>query len=172
MRMDDALTGPRSSRRTRSNSHPLVESMEEPMSKENIFNPPVLRSEDDLALWPTKKGDKAALSGYATIDGQTLLVRAFINDTDKEGNKLAHPYLSLTTNTAADGEPAKWKNVAYGNAVNNRNDGKDVYFDQIIFNVAGSEKTFPAYAGRGMTDDLHSELGFTSPRIPRPAKEN
>lgn len=142
------------------------------MSNENISDPPVLRSEDDLALWPTRKGDKAALSGYATIDGHTLLVRAFIYDTDKEGNKLAQPYLSLTTNTAADGEPAKWKNVAYGNAVNSRNDGKDVFFDQIIFHVAGSEETFPAYAGRGMTDELHRELGFTTPHIQSPAKED
>jgi hypothetical protein len=142
------------------------------MSKRKTSKPPVLRSDDDLALWPTRKGDKAALFGYATIDGHTLLVRAFINDTDKEGNKLAQPYLSLTTNTAADGKPAKWKNVAYGNAVNGCDDGKDVYFDQIIFHVAGSEETFPAYAGRGMTDDLHRELGFTSPQIPRPAKED
>lgn len=141
------------------------------MTNENTPNPPALRHKDELALWPTKEGDKAALSGYATIAGQKLQVRAFINDTDKEGNKLEHPYVSLTTNTAAQGEPAKWKNVAYGNAMNVRKDGKDVFFDQIIFNVAGSEKTFNAYAGRGMTDELHSQLGFTSPQIPRPAKE-
>lgn len=141
------------------------------MSNENTPNPPVLRYKNDLALWPTKDGDKAALSGYATIDGQKLQVRAFINDTDKEGNKLAHPYLSLTTNGASAGEPAQWRNVAYGNAMNTRSDGKDVYFDQVIFNVAGSEKTFNAYAGQGMTDDLHQQLGFTSPQIQRPAKE-
>jgi hypothetical protein len=141
------------------------------MSNENTPNPPVLRNKAELALWPTKDGDKAILSGYATMDGQKIQVRAFLNDSDKEGNKLAHPYLSLTTNTAAEGQPAQWKNVAYGNAVNKRSDGKDVYFDQVIFNVAGSEKTFNAYAGRGMNDDLHKQLGFTSPLVQRPAKE-
>lgn len=141
------------------------------MSNETISNPPVLRNKDDFALWPTKEGDKAILFGYAKIDDQKLQVRAFINDSDKDGNKLAHPYLSLTTNTAAEGQPPQWKNVAFGNAVNKRSDGKEVYFDQIIFNVSGSDKTFNAYAGRGITDDLHTQLGFTSPQIQRPAKE-
>lgn len=140
------------------------------MSNENTPNPPALRFKDEVALWPTKEGDKAALSGYITLDGQKLQVRGFINDTDKEGNKLKSPYLALTHNGAAEGEPAQWKNIAYGNAVNSRRDGKEVFFDQVIFNVAGSEKTFSAYAGRGMTDDLHGQLGFTSPQVQRPEK--
>lgn len=134
-------------------------------------NPPALRFKDDLALWPTKPGDKAILSGFVPIDGQKTQVRAFLNDTDKEGNKLAHPYLSLTSNTAADGQPAQWKTVAFGNAVNSRKDDKPVYFDQIIFNVAGTDKSFNAYTGRGITEDLHKQLGFTSPQVERPAKE-
>lgn len=141
------------------------------MSTENTPNPPALRFKNELLLWPTKEGDKAALSGFVTIEGQKLQVRGFINDTDKEGNKLEHAYVSLTTNTAAQGESPAWKNVAFGNAVNSRKDGKEVYFDQIIFNVAGSDKTFNAYAGRGMTEDLHGRLGFTSPQVQRPAKE-
>ena len=142
------------------------------MSTEKTPNPPALRFKDELLLWPTKDGDKAALSGFATVDGQKLQVRGFINDTDKEGNKLEHPYVSLTTNTADQGDTPAWKNVAFGNAVNSRKDGKEVYFDQIIFNVAGSEKTFNAYAGRGMTDELHGRLGFTAPQVQRPAKDN
>ncbi len=134
-------------------------------------NPPVLRFKNEVALWPTKEGDKALLSGHITLDGQKLQVRAFRNDTDREGNTLAHPYLSLTTNTAAKGEPAQWKAVAYGNAMNSRSDGKPVYFDQIIFNVAGSDKSFSAYAGKGCTNEIHQQLGFTSPQAPRPEKD-
>lgn len=132
---------------------------------------PALRYKDEVALWPTKEGDKAALSGHVTVDGQKVRVRGFINDTDKEGNTLAHPYLSLTTNPAAEGQPAAWKTLAYGNAVNSRKDGKDVYFDQVIFNVAGTDKTFSAYVGKGCTEALHKQFGFTSAQIQRPSKE-
>lgn len=151
------------------------------MSNENTPNPPVLKNshkqpdgsyKDEVALWPTKEGDKALLSGFVTIDGQKTQVRAFINDTDKDGNKLKSPYLSLTTNTAGEGQPPQWKNVAFGNAMNQRSDGKPVYFDQVIFNVAGSDKSFNAYAGKGCTEDFHAKLGFTSPQVARPAKED
>jgi hypothetical protein len=134
-------------------------------------NLPVLRNKDDVALWPTKAGDKALLSGHITLDGQKIQVRAFRNDTDRDGNTLAHPYLSLTTNAAPQGEPPQWKAVAYGNAVNTRKDDKPVYFDQIIFNVAGSDKTFSAYAGKGCTDEFHQQLGFTSAQVQRPEKQ-
>lgn len=135
-------------------------------------NPPWLRNGNELALWPTKAGDRAALSGHVTLDGERIQVRAFINDTDKEGAKLDHPYLSLSRSTAGTGEDAKWKTFAYGNAMNKRSDGKPVYFDQVIFNVAGdSDKTFSAYVGRGCTDEFHQQLGFTSPQIERPARE-
>lgn len=141
------------------------------MSEEKKSNPPpVLRKKDDVALWPTKDGDKAFLSGYVTLDGEKVYVRAFLNDTDKEGNQLAHPYLSLTTNTAAKGEPPVWKTVAYGNAMNSRKDDKEVYFDQMIFNVAGSGDTFGAFVGKGCTEELHRQLGFTSPQIARPVR--
>lgn len=132
---------------------------------------PALRYKDDVALWPAKDGDKALLTGHVTINNEKVRVRVFLNDHDKEGNVLAHPYLSATTNTAADGAPPVWKTVAYGNAVNNRKDGKDVYFDQVIFNLAGEEKTFNAYVGKGCSEELHKLLGFTSPQIQRPAKE-
>lgn len=134
-------------------------------------NPPVLRFKNEVALWPTKEGDKALLSGHITLDDKKIQVRAFRNDTDRDGNTLAHPYLSLTTNTAAKGEAAQWKAVAYGNAMNSRSDGKPVYFDQVIFNVAGSDKSFSAYAGKGCTSEIHQQLGFTSAQQQRPEKD-
>lgn len=145
--------------------------MSDEHKQEKTPNPPVLRNKDDVALWPTKEGDKAILSGHVTLDGQKIQVRAFVNDVDKEGNKLAHPYVSLTTNTAPAGQPPQWKAIAFGNAMNSRKDGKPVYFDQVIFNVAGSDKSFNAYTGKGCTEELHKQLGFTSPRIERPARE-
>lgn len=133
---------------------------------------PALRYKDEVALWPTKKDDKALLTGHVTVNGEKSYVRVFLNTEDKEGNALSHPYLSVTTNTAAKDAPAAWKTLAYGNAVNSRKDGKEVYFDQVIFNLAGDDKkTFNAYVGKGCSEELHRQLGFTSPQIQRPAKE-
>lgn len=145
------------------------------MSNENTpaadSNRPALRNKDDVALWPAKDGAKHHLSGHITLDGNKVNVIGFINDTDREGNALKQPYVSLSRNTAGEGQPPKWETVATGNAMNHRSDDKPVYFDEMIFNVKGQDKkTFTAFVGKGCPAEFQQQLGFTSPAVERPAK--
>jgi len=139
-------------------------------STEKTKSPPWLRS-DNLALWPTKEGDKAVLSGHVTLDDKKIFVRGFINETDAEGKPLKAPYLSLTHNTAAKDADPKWETLARGNAMNHRKDEKPVYFDEVIFNVAGNDKTFKAFVSRDCPAEFQTKLGFAEAVQPRPAKE-
>lgn len=135
-------------------------------------NRPALRNKDDVALWPAKDGAKHHLSGHITLDGQKTNVIGFINDTDRDGNALKQPYVALSRNTAGEGQPPKWDTVATGNAMNHRSDGKEIYFDEMIFNVKGEDKkTFTAFVGSGCAPEFQQQLGFTSPVVARPAKE-
>ena len=139
---------------------------------ESAKNLPVLRNKNDVALWPAKDGAKHHMAGHITLDGQKTNVIGFINDTDRDGNPLKQPYVALSRNTAAEGETAKWETVATGNAMNHRSDDKSVYFDEMIFNLKGDDKkTFTAFVGRGCPADFQQQLGFASPVVARPDKD-
>lgn len=134
-------------------------------------NPPFLRNGDDLALWPAKDDSKALLSGHITLGGEKRHVFAFLNDTDRDGTPLDHPYLSFSSNVAPKGEAAQWKTIAYGNAINSRKDDKPVYYDQLVINAAGDrETTCTAFVARGCPPEFQAKLGFAQAVIPRPEK--
>lgn len=137
---------------------------------------------ETAALWASSNPEsKAVMTGYIDLGiGQTHIpVFAFVNDRkDKEGEP-GGKFISLSSPTTnhTTGE-ITYVRVAMGNLVNTRADGEAVFYDTVIFNAIDKEgkplADTPPISVR-VTDacdtTLHSKLGFTHARLPRPPKE-
>jgi hypothetical protein len=114
------------------------------------------------------KGDY--LQGYVVVNGQKRDVIAHINDckADSEVSKVKSGFLKLSQREG-NGNNISWHEVGYGHAMDNRKDGKQVFFDTVLFNVDG--ETLNARITKHVTSEMHAKLGFTSLRIERPKTE-
>lgn len=108
-----------------------------------------------ILLFAVKGDSKVMLSGQAFGEH----VAGFIN-AKKDGGRVF-----ATLSKTVDG---KHETVGHGNAINAYKDGSPCYFDTVAFNVGG--KTAYARVTNAMDETMHQALGFTSPRVPRPAK--
>lgn len=125
----------------------------------------------------TNPSTKHAFSGMIKIaeDQDRVFAYGFIHDRkDNSGRKV----ISLTAymTDQASGEQG-YKQIATGSVVNHRNDGKDVYYDTVLFNrVDGNGNNLggdpiAVFVTDSCPSELHSSLGFADRRIPRPPKD-
>jgi hypothetical protein len=134
---------------------------------------------ETAVFWRTSNpGSKAVMTGHIDLGlgHGRIPVFAFVNErTDGGTGKFIT--LSAHGTDQVTGEIG-YKQVAIGNVVNSRADGKEVFFDTVLFNpLDDSGKNIPGaqpvsvYVTGACTDDLHSKLGFTEPRVARPKKQ-
>jgi hypothetical protein len=135
-----------------------------------------VRNEDgtftqNVLLW--KSENEKGLSGrIVTPDGVTHQVKAdIISRKDGKSNFLA---IKVKSPQEGEGKPP-YIDWGYANAVNSRKDSKEVYFDEVIFNL----QKLKQYAGLilkarvtdKVSDQLHKDLGFIEKRQTRPKFE-
>ena len=115
------------------------------------------------------KGKGDYLQGFIKIDGEKHQVLAHLNERkpDEESGEIKPNFIKLSK-AVGQGDDAKWQDLGFGNAVNKRNDGKPVYFDDVLFNVDG--KVIGARITKHVDEEMHSKLGFTHERVARPEK--
>lgn len=123
---------------------------------------------DTTVLLFEGKGD--FLQGYVVAKGQKRDVIAHMNERkpDPETGEIKPGFLKLSERVGK-GDDQTWREVGYGNAMNSRKDGKQVFFDTVLFNVGG--ETLNARVTKHVTPEMHEKLGFTSPREERPKSD-
>lgn len=77
--------------------------------------------------------------------------------------------MSARTIDQGSGEPS-YKQVATGNAMNQRSDDQEVYFDTILFNTEDG-KVVQARVTKTMSAEMHKAIGFANEIVARPAKD-
>ncbi len=114
------------------------------------------------------KGD--FLQGHVVVKGQKKDVIAHMNErkANLETGEVKPSFLKLSERVGK-GEDQTWREVGYGNAMNTRKDGKQVFYDTVIFNVDG--EILNARITKHVTAEMHAKLGFTSPRQERPKSD-
>eukprot|EP00887_Chlorella_sp_A99_P003782 scaffold31.g3782.t1 len=114
------------------------------------------------------KGD--FLQGHVMVNGQKKDVIAHMNErkANPETGEVKPSFLKLSERVGK-GEDQTWREVGYGNAMNTRKDGKQVFYDTVLLNVNG--ETLNARITKHVTPEMHAKLGFTSPRQERPKTE-
>ncbi len=136
----------------------------------------VVRNDDgsftqNVLLWkdPNEKG----LSGkIITPDGVTHQVKAdIVARNDGKSN-----FLAIKVKSPQGDGNTPYVDWGYANAVNSRKDNKEVYFDEIIFNLQKLKQydnlILKARVGEKVSDELHKELGFNDKKQTRPKFEN
>ncbi|WP_188867947.1 LPD7 domain-containing protein [Pseudomonas asuensis] len=110
------------------------------------------------------KGQGDYLQGFVKIGDQKHHVIAHINErkVDTTTGELKPNFLKLSERVG-DGQ---WKEIGFGNAVNKRNDNKQVHFDEMLFNVGG--QTLNARITKHVDEEMHRKLGFVEERLERP----
>jgi hypothetical protein len=129
---------------------------------------PVIRGvkggQQRLSLWlETAEGKKNQLNGK--LDDKQIFgfIKARKDDASKK-------FITLSARNAEGG----YDQVAIGNPVNSRGDDEPVYFDSFVFHIGkgDDEDTLGARLTKSATDEFAKEVGFTSARVARPAKES
>lgn len=120
---------------------------------------------------------RAAFKGYIDLLGKGRIpVTGFINNRrDDSGGKVIS--LNYTHIDQHSGEISH-RTVAFGNVVNHRGDGDEVYFDTVLFNavqengerVEGVEPV-AVWVTDACDAEFHERLGFDQPRIARPTRD-
>jgi len=123
----------------------------------------------DTTLMLFKNKDNDYLQGFVKIGGTKHQVLAHMNQRKADANGAVKPNFITLCELKGDGENRKWMTLGHGNAVNQRKDGKVVYFDDVLFQVAN--ETLSARVAKNVDDDLHTKLGFVQKRIERPKDE-
>jgi phage/plasmid primase-like uncharacterized protein len=116
------------------------------------------------------KGKGNYLQGFVKIGDEKHQVVAHINERkpDPETGELRPNFLTLVE-AHGNGDDTKWKELGFGNAVNQRRDGKPVYFDEVLFKVGG--ELIKARTAKHVGGEMHQQLGFQQPRQVRPTDE-
>ncbi|MBF8164303.1 hypothetical protein IVE04_24365 [Pseudomonas mendocina] len=116
------------------------------------------------------KGKGDYLQGFIKVDGVKQQVLAHLNERkpDESTGEIKPNFIKLSK-AVGQGDDTQWQELGFGNAVNKRNDGKQVYFDEVLFNVDG--KTIGARVGKFVDEEMHRKLGFLEERIARPEKD-
>ncbi|RMN07307.1 hypothetical protein ALQ65_200185 [Pseudomonas syringae pv. coriandricola] len=121
---------------------------------------------DTTVLLYQGKGDY--LQGYVKVDGIKHQVLAFMNERhpDPQTGEIKPNFITLSepSNSGTD-DDSKWNQIGHGNAVNRRADGKEVHFDEVLFNVGGT--IVKAKVTKHVDEPLHKKLGFLEPRKER-----
>ena len=121
---------------------------------------------DTTVLLYQGKGDY--LQGFVKVDGVKHQVLAFMNERhpDPKTGEIKPNFITLSepSKSGTDDE-SKWNQIGYGNAVNRRGDGKEVHFDEVLFNVGGT--IVKSKVTKHADEDLHKKLGFFEPRKER-----
>lgn len=114
------------------------------------------------------KGKGDFLQGFITVGGQKrqVIVHMHERKPDSETGELRPNFLRISE-AQGDAKNPRWKEIGYGNAVNHRADGKPVYFDEVLFNVAN--EVVKARATGPVDSELHRRLGFVEARKSRAA---
>lgn len=116
--------------------------------------------QDGVVLWKTSDEATAQLKGFIMDGNKKVNVLGFINENTEKKTK----YIALKERAESG-----LKEVCFGNPINSSKNDEPVYFDTIAFNI-GDQAIFGRITN-AVTDELHAELGFTQPRIKRPAHE-
>ncbi|AXQ51011.1 hypothetical protein DZC31_30345 (plasmid) [Stenotrophomonas rhizophila] len=115
------------------------------------------------------KGKGDYLQGFVKVDGVKHQVIAHVNERkpNPETGEIKPNFIKLSK-SVGEGENTKWEEIGFGNALNKRNDGKPVYFDDVLFNIGG--KTVGARVTKYVDEEMHRKLGFVEKRVPRPER--
>jgi hypothetical protein len=116
-----------------------------------------------VLLFAHEPGAKTHGHGFINTGTGNRNVIMFFNDRD--GKK------SITLKEFVPGEGddgGKWNVVGFGNAMNQRKDGKPVFFDTVLFSVG--DQTLEARTTRAGEAFRHA-MGFTAARIERPKED-
>lgn len=120
----------------------------------------------NLELYRKTNGE---LFGTVVLDGVKADVTARVVEGRKDAltGEVRGGYISLYEHVGDDADMREQK-LGYGNAINRRNDGKPVNFDEVAFNVEG--KVIRAKVVPGIDLDTHATLGFKKPLVQEEAK--
>lgn len=115
------------------------------------------------------KGKGDYLQGFMKVAGVKHQVIAHLNERKPdEGTGEIKPNFIKLSKAVGQGDDTKWEEFGFGNALNKRNDQKQVYFDDVLFNVGG--KTLSARITKNVDEDMHRKLGFVQDRVARPER--
>jgi hypothetical protein len=116
------------------------------------------------------KGKGNYLQGFVKIGDEKHQVIAHINERkpDPDTGEIKPNFLTLSE-AHGNGDDTKWKQLGFGNAVNQRSDGKPVYFDEVLLKVG--DDLVKARTTKHVDSDMHQKLGFQEPRQSRPKEE-
>ncbi|WP_421668345.1 hypothetical protein [Pseudomonas sp. ALK-5] len=121
---------------------------------------------DTTVLFYQGKGDY--LQGFVKVDGVKHQVLAIMNERhpDPKTGEIKPNFITLSepSESGTDDE-SKWTQIGYGNAVNRRGDGKEVHFDEVLFNVGGT--IVKSKVTKQADEELHKKLGFLESRKER-----
>jgi hypothetical protein len=111
------------------------------------------------------KGDY--LHGFVKVDGCKHQVLAFMNERhrDPKTGEMKPNFITLSERASPGNDGGQWNQIGYGNGVNRRGDGKEVHFDEVLFNVGGA--IVKAKVTEHVDEALHMKLGFVEPRKDR-----
>ena len=121
---------------------------------------------DTTVLLYQGKGDY--LQGFVKVDGIKHQVLAFMNERhpDPSTGEIKPNFITLSEpSKSGTDDDSKWNQIGHGNAVNRRGDGKEVHFDEVLFNVGGT--IVKARETKHVDESLHQKLGFLEPRKER-----
>ncbi|CAG9260978.1 hypothetical protein BDI4_660043 [Burkholderia diffusa] len=120
---------------------------------------------DTTALLFKGKGDY--LQGFIKVGDEKRQVLAHIGERmpDPETGVTKPNYLKLVT-PIGEGDDITWSTIGHGNAVNRRADNKEVFFDEVLFNV--DNQIIKTKLTKNVDDTLHKRLGFVEARKERP----
>ena len=108
---------------------------------------------------------------FVDTNGKKQSCLAFLNHRNDDPNV---KFFTLSTKD----KNGNTHDYGYGNVINRRSDGKQVFFDQAVFNINGSvsgngqDMTITAFVGSKVDAALHKNLGFEQDRIQRPDPAN
>jgi hypothetical protein len=107
------------------------------------------------------------LQGFVKVGDRKHQVLAHLNQRkpDEATGEVKPNFITLCE-PHGDGEKTQWKKIGFGNALNQRKDGKPVYYDEMLFKI-GAE-TLNARITSHVDPDLHGKLGFLQKPAERP----
>lgn len=120
----------------------------------------------NLELYRRTNGE---IFGTVVLDGVKADVTARVVEGRKDAltGEVRGGYISLYEHVGDDADMREQK-LGYGNAINRRQDGNPVNFDEVAFNVEG--KVIKAKVVPSIDQETHATLGFKKPLVPEEAK--
>lgn len=117
-----------------------------------------------VLLFAHEPGSKTHGHGFINDGSGNRNVIFFFNDHDGKKSITLREFIA-----GEGGAHGKWSVVGFGNAMNQRKDGKPTYFDTVLFNIGDQRlKAYITKAGEQFRD----QIGFTAARIERPKEDS